>query len=197
MSFVLNNSDTFNRSNRELIGDTGSDGSLVWASRDNTTGVHAIVSNQYNSGAGSWSNVPMYNSTMSASQGDQAAEITLVSNTFSGGPVVRYSSGTYYYIGSITSTSLVIYAASTGYPGTTLATLTGLTINNTSVIKLEAVGSTLTAYVDGSSVGSATDSNYTAGRCGVWNAFSQTCDTYNDYIPASAAPAFSFIGHNF
>lgn len=196
MSLVLNNSDTFNRSNRELIGDTMSDGSGVWASRDNATGVHAIVSNQYNSGAGSWSNVPMYNSTMSASQGDQAAEITLVSNTFSGGPAIRYSSGTYYYIGAITSTSLSIYAASSGYPGTVLATLTGLTINNTSVIKLEGIGSTLTAYVDGSSVGSATDSNYTAGRCGIWNAFSQTCDAYNDYIPASAAPSFSFIGHN-
>lgn len=193
MSLVLNNSDTFNRSNGEIVGSTMSDNMGVWASRDNTTGVHSIVSNQYNSGAGSWSNVPLYNTNMSATQGDQAAEITLVSNTFSGGPVVRYSSGTYYYIGAITSTSLVIYAASTGYPGTVLATLTGLTINNTSVIKLEAIGSTLTAYVDGSSVGSATDSNYTAGRCGIWNAFSQTCDSYNDYIPAPPAPTFTGV----
>lgn len=197
MALTLYNSDTFNRSNGEIVGSTMSDGSGAWSSRDTTTGVHSVVSNQYNSGAGSWSNVPIFNTNMSSSQGDQAAEITLVSNSFSGGPAVRYSSGTYYYIGSITSTSLAIYAASTGYPGTVLATLTGLTINNTSVIKLEAVGSTLTAYVDGSSVGSATDSNYATGRCGIWNAFSQTCDSYNDYIPASAAPSFSFIGHNF
>lgn len=178
------NSDNFNRSNVELIGNTGSDGSLVWSSRDTTTGVHSVTSNQYFSGAGSWNNVPLYNTTMSSTQGDQASEVTYQGST-NGGPVVRYASGAYYYL-NVSGSSFTIYYATTGYPGTVVGTVSETTTTG-DVVRLEAVGTSLTAYENGVSKLSVTDSNLSTGRSGIWLAFSAYYDDYNDYIPQVAA----------
>lgn len=185
-TWQLQNSDTFNRSNRELIGDTMSDGSGVWASRDNVTGVHSVTSNQYFSGAGSWNNVPVYNTTMSSTQGDQASEVTYKGST-NGGPVVRYASGAYYYL-NVSGSSFTIYYATTGYPGTVVGTVSETTATG-DVVRLEAVGTTLTAYENGVSKLSVTDSNLSTGRSGIWLAFSAYYDDYNDYIPQVTPPA--------
>lgn len=191
MALTLNASDNFNRANSELVGATMSDGVNVWGSNDSTTGVYSVSSNQCYSGAGSWSNIPLYNSSMSVSTTDQAAEIKIVSTAYTAGPVVRSTrvggTGGFYYIQIGGTSSLTIYYATTGYPGTVLGVIS-TTIANGDIVKLEAIGTTLTVYINGASVGSVTDSNLSAGRCGIWNAFGYYCDDYNDYTQAIIGP---------
>lgn len=185
-AWQLQNSDTFDRSNGELVGATMSDGSGVWASRDNNTGIHSVSSNTYLSTAGGWNNVPLYNTTMSASQGDQAAEVTY-KGSGNGGPVVRYASGAYYYL-NVTASTFTIYYATSGYPGSSLGSASVSTVTG-DVVRLEIVGTTLTAYLNGVSQLSVSDSTLSTGQAGIWLAFTQLYDDYNDYIPASSAPA--------
>lgn len=191
MSLVAYNADTFVRANSELVGATMSDGIGAWSSNDAVTGIHSVSSNQYLSTAGSWNNVPLFNTNMSATEGDQAAEVKILSLSNAGGPTVRYSSGpTYYYVANVTATGCVVRRAAGSYPGSDILTLTGKTIAVNDLIKLEAIGSTLTVYINGASIGSVTDATYATGRCGIWNAFSQYWGDYQDYI-TGAAPAQS------
>lgn len=193
MALSVYNTDTFIRANSEIVGATMSDGLGVWASRDNATGIHSVTSNKYFSSAGSWNNVPIFNTNMSSIQGDQAAEVKILSLTNAGGPVVRYSSGTYYYISGLSASTCSVINGAAGYPGTTIATFTGLTIAVNDLIKLEAIGTLITVYINGSAVGNVTDSAYSTGRCGIWAAFSQNWGTYTDYIPAVASNNSGFF----
>lgn len=190
-TWSLLHEDTFNRANAELNGATMSDGVGAWTAASGN-GVFSVSSNQLFSNAGSWSNVPVYDSVMSAVD-KQAAEVTVVDSTISafggGGPVTRWtgggSPGTYYYVMRQTTTTLRLYRASGSFPGTQIGSWTQSTSPG-DVIRLESDGSSHEVFVNGVSVGTATDSTYSTGVCGVWQAFSQRYDLFRCYIESVA-----------
>lgn len=189
MSWATLHADTFNRANAELNGATMSDASGTWVSEGGNS-IWSVSSNQALSVANTWGSVVLYDSAMSSSQGDQYAQVVLVgasggvSAFGGGGPVVRYSTGAFYYVMRY-ATQLVLYKAAGSYPGTALATYT-VTAAAGDVLRLEAVGGALEVFLNGVSQGSpVSDSSYTTGRAAIWQAFTQIVDTFEDGIPPS------------
>ena len=117
-----------------------------------------IVSNQLAStSTGSYI---YYNATTA---NDQYSECKQPANT--GGPAVRLQGtsrdGYFYHIPNAT-----LYSRVSGTANSILAT--GDTPSTTAVYKLEVIGSTLTVYKDGTSIGSVTNTDFTSGWTGIY-----------------------------
>lgn len=157
-------SDSFTYSDGQLS--TVSSG--VWVNRNASIDV---VSGQYYENSGSvsngWSEV---NTTTADFTDDHEAQIVASTlNTFDAlGPVVRSSASGCYCIsvdGTAGSTRRVCRM-----DGTTKVVVGSVNITpvNGDTLKLRVVGSTITAYVNGSLVDTITDSTYTTGQPGIF-----------------------------
>jgi len=185
-SWSLLHHDDFSGGTSEIDGSTMSDGVGAWTVRGGT-GIVSRSSGTAVSAAGSWSQVPYYDSVMPGTTGDQAAEVTFTDAGASGGPVTRWDGSNFYYASRGASSTTLYYGAGS-YPGTSLGSWSH-SPTSTDVLRLESVGSTHEVFMNGSSLGSVSDSAVATGRCGVWQAFSQNVGDFKDYTVASTDSA--------
>ena len=175
MALALLHADDFNRSDRSLDGDTMSDGLGAWARYGGTS--WSIVSNE----ADSVGTTVLVDSAMSDA-GDQKSE---VSERAGGdiGPICRWRAGG----GGIGDLYLAYCGDGTLYRVSggsyTAIAAAGGSVTNPHVAAVEAIGSTITFYKNGVSIGSATDSTYATGKCGLWGG-GASGDNFADYIDA-------------
>jgi hypothetical protein len=148
---TLSISDDFNRSNVDPIGGS-------WAPLDGST-TAKIVSNK--AMASSAYSLTYWNATTSNDQYAQCK--STVSGDYYSGPAIRMQVGGFdCYLYLIATGDLYKYAG--GSP--TILGNSGDTGNTTSVYKLEAIGTALKVYKDGSQIISVTDSSHSSGYCG-------------------------------
>jgi hypothetical protein len=155
--------DDFNRAD-------GSPGSN-WTSITNETYSPVISSNQLIPSAGHTTRQGIFYNA-AAAPNDQYSQITVVANaTNNDGPAVRVSDSAetfYCLVGTVGTPGSLIFrkvvAGSLSQIGSTIST----NFANGDVLKLSVVGTTLTAYVNGSSVGSTTDSSISSGQFGIF-----------------------------
>lgn len=199
MGWSLNASDDFSGAS-EVNGSGMTSGTGTWTVPGGN-GVYSRSSGQLGSNAGSWSQVPAYNSALPESTTDQASEIRFVDASATGGPVTRRTASGYYYVSRGGGTT-TLYQAGGSYPGTAIGSASHTATSN-ELCRLQSVANNHEVLYDGVSLFSATDSTHTAGRPGVWLAFSQWMDDYADYLPASGGQpsasrlaAFWDLSHN-
>lgn len=83
------------------------------------------------------------------------------------GPLVRMSGDDGYGAYCASTTACAIYITTDGVSTTLGSAFTDLSISSAPTIRLEASGNTLTIKVDGSTIGSRTDSTYSSGSVGL------------------------------
>ncbi|MBO0885102.1 MAG: hypothetical protein J2P17_33175, partial [Mycobacterium sp.] len=154
-------SDNFNRAN----GGLGSNWTTVAG-----TVAPKIVSNKVQPGTAGAVNSAYWSANTFG--GDQFAQATLPNSSgtqYGPGIAVRLSGGTGYFLwyGNAAGT-VSIWRMDSSASWTQLAHSANLTISPTDVWKIQAVGSTISAYQNGSLVTQATDTHYASGSPGVW-----------------------------
>lgn len=196
MGWSVLHQDNFNRSNRNLSGDTMSDSVGAWSIG---CGSFSIVSTNVAQG-GSYSMA--YDNVMSAVDKQKVSVKFASASGMIFGAVARYDGSTYFYFadfGYFGSGQRLFYANVSGSTFTSLGN-GGTSGTTNDVITLEANGSTLTVYKNGSSVFSATDSNIATGVAGMFDynfLGGQTMDDWQVETYTADAVSFSFIGFNF
>ena len=142
--------DNFNRADANPVG-----GNWVTCTGSNNA---RIVSNQLKSS--STGSYVYYNATTANDQYSQCVQAASVC-----GPAVRLQGtsrdGYFYHVNSAT-----LYSRVSGTANSILTT--GDTPSTTAVYKLEVIGSTLTVYKDGISIGSVTNTDFTSGWTGIY-----------------------------
>lgn len=142
--------DNFNRADANPVG-----GNWVTCTGSNNA---RIVSNQLKSS--STGSYIYYNATTANDQYSQCVQAASVC-----GPAVRLQGtsrdGYFYHVNSAT-----LYSRVSGTANSILTT--GDTPSTTAVYKLEVIGSTLTVYKDGISIGSVTNTDFTSGWTGIY-----------------------------
>lgn len=187
MSWTQVYADDFSGGTAELHGSVGTGGG-TW-DVNGGAGTHARSGGNLGSSAGSWGNVPAVISEMDLATTDQAVEVTWRTGAGWCGLVVRWNATNHYYYLIYASGALHLRVSTGGgYPGSTLASWS-VTLADGDLVRLEAVGSTFEAFVNGSSIGSTTDTTHPAGRCGVWLAFGETLDEFKAYVAAASSAA--------
>lgn len=175
--------DTFNRANENPMSTlTMSDGTSTWQTSQSAATVDwQILTNQVLPVSGAITIKRVASPTFAS---NQWAEITLVSgNTVQVGPAVRIQSDSdadCYVAYCNNSNEIVIYrVADTGTLGYTsiVSSGTGLTLSAGDVIRLEANGTTLTAYQNGVQRAQGTDATHSGGQPGLYTGV--TTDTFN------------------
>lgn len=170
---VTTATDTFNRANSNPISLTMSDGVSTWQSGVSAAAVDLqILTNQATTVAGGVSIKRVSSPTFAS---NQWAEITLASGATSAiGPAVRIQSDSdadCYIVYCNNGNEIIIYRiADTGSFGYTslVSSGTGITLAGGDVIRLEANGTTLTAYQNGVQRAQTTDATYSGGQPGVY-----------------------------
>lgn len=110
---------------------------------------------------------------------DQYAQVVIKTDVDGGGPVVRHQSGANtYYVCISSGTFVEIFEVTAG----SFATLGGSSAVDTvvnDIIKLDVTGSTLTAFLNGTSIHTRSDASITGGAPGI-GIFSTnfTCDDW-------------------
>lgn len=104
---------------------------------------------------------------------DHYSECTISTSAYQVmGPAVRMQSGSsdcYFLFASVGGTTVAIgYMLNKAYNSTLASFNVGFA--NGALLRLQAVGSTLTAFVDGNNVGNVTDTNLASGYPGLHNA---------------------------
>lgn len=142
--------DNFNRADANPVG-----GNWVTCTGSNDA---RIVSNQLKSS--STGSYVYYNATTANDQYSQCVQAASVC-----GPAVRLQGtsrdGYFYHVNSAT-----LYSRVSGTANSILTT--GDTPSTTAVYRLEVIGSTLTVYKDGISIGSVTNTDFTSGWTGIY-----------------------------
>jgi hypothetical protein len=130
---------------------------------------------------------------------DQFAQVTIsqmASNSYIG-PAVRCSTGSggnYYGFYADTATRYIVRVVAGAY--TSLAT-TGTGFSNGDVIRLEVVGTTISAYINGVLWTSVTDSNLTSGSPGMTSWANNNSGRVDDFTAAnlsSFVPRMTLLG---
>jgi len=182
VALTLHHADDFNRADATLAGATMSDGVGAWTVRKGTWDVASNVAAQ-TGGA----DALIYDSAMNVATTDQAAQVKSVSHTC--GPICRattYSTDDmeFYLAYRDSGDGVSIYKKVAG--SYTLISGPAGTCATNDLLKIEAIGTTITAYVNGSSVTSGSDSARTAGHAGISGntGTNTTRDDFTDYIDA-------------
>lgn len=152
---------------------TYSDGVLAtvssgkWTARNNSIDV---VSNQFNDGAGTSNSYSEVATTEVDFANDHEAEITVhaLGTADYVGPAVRVSaSGCYAVRCDGANAAGRVIVRMDGTTPTNIGTVRVIPVNGDTV-KLRAVGSTITVYVNGSLVDTVTDATFTTGQPGIY-----------------------------
>lgn len=177
-TWVAQHSDSFNRTNTgDIDGSTMTGSAGTWSRRVGTNAI-GITSNQ---AVGTVASRTVYYDSSVAAFGDQRASLKLVDGEF-GGPAVRVQAdGSGYYVMGRTVGSVELYRDDAGTQtslGTAAASAAGDTLT------VEAVGTTVTAYKNGTAIITVTgQSSYATGRPGI---YSGTTRTYDDWASFTA-----------
>ena len=152
---------------------TYSDGALAtvssskWTARNNSIDV---VSNQFNDGAGTSNSYSEVATTEVDFADDHEAEITVhaLGSADYVGPAVRVSASGCYAVrcDGVNAAGRVVVRMD-GTTLTNVGTVRVIPVNGDTV-KLRAVGSTITVYVNGSLVDTVTDATFTTGQPGIY-----------------------------
>lgn len=105
------------------------------------------------------------------------------------GPTVSQPSDTQFYVVDCQTTGSNVKIYYFNSPTYNLVATPGVAFANGNTAKLEIIGTTLTVYKNGSSIGTGTDSNLAAGMPGIWgfSATAQADDWIGDNATAAAA----------
>lgn len=162
--------DTFNRTNADPVDSPMSDGSSTWESGPGAAGDVKIVSNQAVRSSGTWGIARVSSGSF---DGNQYAEATLGTGGSLGAcPAVRIqgtSDASCYVMRFINASIVRLYRLDdTGSIGETeIASVGSQSASAGDVLRIEADGTTIKGYIEGSEVLSVTDSNHSGGVPGI------------------------------
>ncbi|MGB0971912.1 MAG: hypothetical protein ACPGVG_13270 [Mycobacterium sp.] len=159
--------DDFNRANEDL------EDSADWTLADGSAGALTIVSNEVNSpGTNTGYHCP------DQGDDDHYAQAKLVKTGANNWLCVRQDGWRNWYGIRASGTALQIYRRTNGSFSSSLGSWSGLAAGD--VLKIEAEGTTIKAYVNGVERISITDSTHTTGRQGL-TAYSGTGAVWDDF----------------
>lgn len=168
--------DNFNRSDRDLAGDTMSDGVSTWMV---FSGAYRIVSNQATGNTTNWMAKASTNGT------DMRTSITYISSSVNGsGPACRGSNSGSAFSGYRSRNNLLERVDSGS--ATTIASGTAYAQND--IAGVEGSGTTINRYLNGSVSGTTTDATYSSGFGGTFNISGNT-RTMDNFLVESLAAA--------
>ena len=180
-------SDNFNRAN----GGLGSNWTTVAG-----TAAPKIASNTLQPGtAGAVNSAYWSGSTFGADQFAQANLPNSSGTKYGPGIAVRLSNSKGYFLWYGNSANTIsIWRMDSATSWTLLKNSGALTISATDVWKIQAVGSTISAYQNGNLVAQVTDTHYTAGSPGVWMYYAANQITNWSGGDVGGAPTYSVGG---
>ena len=157
-------------------------------------GLQSTATGAHGSSSGVQDNVTSWATTNYTFLGDQTSEITFSTTTSNdwGGAAVRLkttggvATGAQgyiaYYIPELTNVQVYILSAVTansiGSAGSYILQITGQTFASTDKLKLGIVGTLLTVYKNGTSIGTVTDATYSGGQPGLAYEFGNSNGTF-------------------